>query len=135
MGRTSTDLKFIKSANIMARCEICKTKFKQVRFLQKTCSNECEKEYREGNPVKKISNKSEGQKIRENIYKDLRVIYLNKYQKCEVNNSHKSTEIHHISGRNGDRLNDVSFFLAVCRDCHIYIHENPKEARAKGWLK
>jgi len=119
----------------MARCEICKTKFKQVRFLQKTCSEDCEKEYREGNPVKKISNKSEGQKIRENIYKDLRKIYLNKNQKCEVNNSHKSTEIHHISGRNGDRLNDVKFFLAVCRECHRWIHENPKEARAKQWLK
>jgi hypothetical protein len=24
--------------------------------------------------------------------------------------------------------------MAVCRDCHDYIHKWPKESREKGWL-
>jgi hypothetical protein len=119
----------------MARCEICKTKFKQVRFLQKTCSAECEKEFRNDNPFKKISNKSEKRKIQEKIYKDVRKIYLSNNPKCECDKSHTATEIHHINGRNGDRLNDINYFLSVCRLCHSWIHENPKEARKKEWLK
>ena len=119
----------------MARCKTCNEKFEQVKFLQKTCSSECEKEFRKSNPVKKISNKSNRRKIEEDIYKDLRKVFLNKNPKCERNNTHKATEVHHKNGRNGTRLNDVSEFMAVCRDCHRYIHEHPKEARIKLWLK
>ncbi len=39
-----------------------------------------------------------------------------------------------MNGRNGERLLDVDYFMAVCRDCHQYIHNNPKESREKGWL-
>lgn len=38
---------------------------------------------------------------------------------------------HHPAGRNGDKLYD--FFL-VCRYLHIWIHENPVEAKEKGLL-
>lgn len=39
---------------------------------------------------------------------------------------------HHRKGR-GEYLLDVSTWLPVCRNCHIYIENHPKEAKAKGW--
>lgn len=119
----------------MPRCKICKERFEPKYFLQKTCSKDCEKEFRSENPVKKISDKSDKRKVQEAIYSDLRKVFLNQNPRCERNKTHEATEVHHKAGRNGNRLNDISEFMAVCRDCHRYIHENPKEARAKGWLK
>lgn len=45
-----------------------------------------------------------------------------------------ATEVHHTNGRYGERLNDVNYFMAVCRNCHIYIHSHPQESREKKWL-
>lgn len=45
-----------------------------------------------------------------------------------------ATEVHHKNGRHGARLNDESRWLAVSRAGHDFIHNNPSEARARGWL-
>ena len=45
-----------------------------------------------------------------------------------------ATEIHHMDGREYERLIDESMWLAVTRDGHKWIHANPKEAREKGYL-
>jgi hypothetical protein len=44
------------------------------------------------------------------------------------------TEIHHMNGREHQRLNDTEFWLAVCRKGHRWIHEHPESARVLGWL-
>ena len=46
----------------------------------------------------------------------------------------KATDIHHVAGRRGTTLNNTFMWLAVCRSCHRWIHENPSEAREKGLL-
>ena len=45
----------------------------------------------------------------------------------------RKLDIHHKAGRGRFYL-DVSTFMAVCRECHDYIHKWPKESREKGWL-
>lgn len=46
-----------------------------------------------------------------------------------------STECHHIKGRDGDLINDETNFLAVCHNCHHYIHNvNPRLAKERGYL-
>lgn len=45
-----------------------------------------------------------------------------------------ATDIHHRAGRNGKWLNDVDWWLGVCRRCHETIHKHPKYARDRGWL-
>jgi hypothetical protein len=119
----------------MPRCKTCNDKFTATRFLQKTCSNECEKEYRSDNPVSRIQNKSSKRKIQEAIYIDIRKVFLNKNPECAIDKKHNAVEVHHTNGREGDRLNNVNFFLPVCRKCHVWIHANPKESREKGWLQ
>ncbi len=39
---------------------------------------------------------------------------------------------HHKRGR-GKYLLDVSTWLPVCRNCHVYIENHPEEAKERGW--
>lgn len=115
--------------------ENCDKQFRQFNSLVKVCSTSCDIEYSKENPKKGLNKKSVKRTIQEEIYKDLRTTYLNKNPLCECDKTRKATQIHHMNGREGDRLNDVVYFLAVCDGCHKWIHANPKESREKGWLK
>lgn len=38
-------------------------------------------------------------------------------------------DVHHSRGRDGLLLFDVRYFVAACRQCHCYLHDNPEEAK------
>jgi 5-methylcytosine-specific restriction endonuclease McrA len=42
--------------------------------------------------------------------------------------------IHHQLRRSQGGSNDLDNLLAACNSCHTYLHQNPTEAYAKGWL-
>lgn len=44
-----------------------------------------------------------------------------------------ASDVHHKSGRIGDKLTDKSGFLAVCRYCHQKIELNPEWAKKRGF--
>lgn len=46
-----------------------------------------------------------------------------------------STDIHHIEGRVGNNYLDNNTWIATCRNCHNFIHNNPKLANEFGFLK
>lgn len=46
----------------------------------------------------------------------------------------RSCDIHHTRGRTGTNYLDESTWMAVSREAHIWIHDHPREARAKGYL-
>ena len=46
----------------------------------------------------------------------------------------RTNEIHHIFGREHEKLIDRDFWLPVSREGHIWIHANPKIARENKWL-
>ncbi len=46
-----------------------------------------------------------------------------------------SVEIHHRNGRSGTNYLDQKTWMAVSRIGHDWIHQHPKEARARGWLR
>ena len=115
------------------RCVECRTKFKQRYFLEKTCSDECEKAYREHTPKVGINQVSDKTAELKKQYLAERVEFL-KGKICPVTNK-PATEIHHTNGRTYERLIDKEYWLAVTRQGHGYIHANPKEARKNGWLK
>ena len=66
-------------------------------------------------------------------YSQARMEYLSANSMCEVCGK-KAGQIHHKRGRFGDRLNKKEYFMAVCMACHNWIHNNPLEAYAKGYL-
>lgn len=80
---------------------------------------------------KKIAWQSESYKERIRKYKALREEYLKEHPFCEVCNAHPATEIHHKKKRHGENL--FQHFLAVDRECHRLIEENPKWAYEHGY--
>ncbi len=65
-------------------------------------------------------------------------------ERCEGLIGIERLDLHHKAGRSGSSENELgemernltnkATFMAVCRNCHDYIHKFPKEAREKGWL-
>jgi len=73
-------------------------------------------------------------------YSKLRERYLTDNPLCMVKVNgcgHGATDVHHkFSGSDRDTYYLVqSTWLAVCRACHSWIHENPEKARILGYLK
>lgn len=54
-------------------------------------------------------------------------------KKCAVT-GRPAEQVHHIKGRRGKLLCDIKHWLPVTQEGHDWIHNNPTEARAKGWL-
>lgn len=67
-------------------------------------------------------------------YSKRRKIYLRQRPLCSVCSMRRARHIHHIHGRNGQRLLDERFWMAICPGCHRKIHDYPALAREKGYL-
>ena len=92
----------------------------------------CKKHHSKPSPIKKVTDK---RKKENTEYLKLNLAYLNEHKVCQVCTIKGSTEIHHVAGRRGKHLTDVSNFLAVCRECHNRIELNREWAYEKGYLK
>jgi len=83
-------------------------------------------------PLRKVSKKRAKQN--REYSKINRVVYLESHPTCQVCDKRSACDIHHKDKRSGDRLNDITMFLAVCRPCHQWIHDYPADARKQGFL-
>ncbi len=72
----------------------------------------------------------------EREYSERRKRYLAEHPICELwpGCKRRATEIHHIRGRNGKRLNDERYWRSGCMQCHRRVHDSPAEARELGLL-
>jgi hypothetical protein len=135
----------IKPTRICAR-KGCATEFKLYKSTDKHCSGECfwldqNDKPKENKIQAPIRQHSEKRKSESHLYSKKRKTFLlkpeNKY--CPVashifNQVQLCAEVHHKAGRKGKLLNYVPLWLAVCRDGHNWIHDNPKEAYQLGFL-
>jgi hypothetical protein len=81
----------------------------------------------------KLNPVSERLKQRSIEYSRVRKEYLEeKDWKCEICNR-EATDIHHKKGRGKNTCNKQTF-MATCRLCHQYIHDNPAWARENNYL-
>ena len=136
----------------MVKCKICLERFEPKFFLQKHCNNDvCKDKWRElvleekkqvdndfrskSKPIKKVSDKKTLQDI---IYKSERIKFLSLPENkiCPITKK-PASEIHHTyCGKDRAKYYlDTSTWLAVSREGHNFIHDNPKESREKGYLK
>jgi hypothetical protein len=82
-----------------------------------------------------LSPRSPKQKRIDAAYTVLRKTYLDAHGMCEAHLDGcgtYATEIHHKSGR-GEYMLDQSTYMAVCRNCHNWIENNPAEAKRLGF--
>lgn len=119
----------------MTECPSCGTNKVERNGWCASCNHEQRKQERtqakEKKPIKKVST----QRAKQNQeYARLRDEYLSVYKTCEVVECHnRSNQIHHMQGRDGDKLTDVNLFLAVCPDCHRRITEDSAWAISQGY--
>lgn len=128
----------------------CRKVFKKYRTTDKYCSGKCEiadkgesrLKPKKTVKIKKLSDK----KMKQNLqYLADRVIFLGKPENrvCPVTGKH-TTEIHHVRKRRGyadeyARLNNIPllldqrFWLAVSREGHQKIEDNPEWAYEMGY--
>lgn len=95
----------------------------------------------DGKPIKNIIPLvSSKKKKQDQEYLKLRERYLIERNLCEVKVSGcmmHATDVHHTySGADRNVYYLIqSTWLPVCRNCHDFVHMNPKIAREMGWLK
>ncbi len=81
---------------------------------------------------KRIPKRSKKQSQRLALYAKCRASYFESHRKCEVEGcTNVATEIHHKGGRDGDNL--FKHLLAVCREHHQFIENNPLWAKEEGY--
>lgn len=86
-------------------------------------------------PKTPIAPKSKKQRILESAYTKLRKPFMLEHPMCEAaleGCMHNATDVHHKKGR-GPYLLRVSTWMSVCRKCHNWIEEHPKEATEMGF--
>ncbi len=79
--------------------------------------------------MRKISVKRQKQ---QQEYSKLRVEYL-EGKVCEVCYNIAATEVHHKMGRSGELLNEVKYWLPICRKCHEKVTIDSKWAIENGY--
>ena len=83
---------------------------------------------------------SSKRKKKDQEYLKLRERFLTQNHLCQLavaGCTNGATDVHHTyAGANRDAFYLVqSTWLAVCRNCHDWIHAHPAEARIMNWLK
>jgi hypothetical protein len=118
-------------------CKSCGAEFKQYNsFTKCKCKVSAPKlQQKKKYSIPKVSEK---RKIENLKYSVLRTEFLGKKENqiCPITKQ-QTIEVHHTyCGKDRAKYYlDVSTWLAVSRDGHNWIHDNPKEARKLGFLK
>ena len=137
----------MKRSNIQPKTGPCLDCGRETRLIAKRC-NLCYWKFRNAvkqkgeprifKPRKPVKPMSDTQRQRIAKYSLVRAEYLSERETCEAKIpgvcTGRATDVHHRAGRVGDLLTDKSNFLAVCRECHEFIHESPDYAYKNGLM-
>lgn len=87
---------------------------------------------------KALPSRSAKRTQQEKEYSKLRKDFLERRSMCEMRIpqicTQKATDVHHKNGRTGDNYLNVSTWIPGCRQCHDWVHNNPRLARELGYL-
>jgi len=111
-------------------CKRSGFQWKQFTSLQKCPCKECASEKK----VKKIRRVSEKKAAQDIVYNELRRLFLLRPENrvCPVTGE-PTTDCHHKKGRVGSLYLDTRYWLAVSREGHRQIEENPHWALEMGY--
>lgn len=116
----------------------CCNEFKQYNSLQKYCSPACTNKNRKVNlkltPIYKIPPVSKKRKVENAQYSVLRIEFLSKpeNQICPIT-GWPTCDIHHKKGRVGSLFLDTKYWVALSREGHQFVEENPEWAKENGY--
>lgn len=79
--------------------------------------------------------RSKKQEAKYRIRRPLVAALLAERPVCERCQSARSTDVHEPRMRSrGADITDPEQCVCLCRDCHNWVHANPAQATAEGWL-
>lgn len=125
-------------------CKISGVVWRQYRSTDKCNCNECAKKrvytpkkfnnnlkLKSLNPIPKVSKKRQ---IENAKYSVLRIEFLGKpeNQICPITKQ-PTTDIHHKKGRVGSLFLDTRYWVALSREGHKFVEENPEWAKENGY--
>ena len=116
----------------------CNNQFKQYNSLVKYCSSVCSNRNRKPDlklkSLYKIPKVSDKRKVENAKYLVLRIEFLGKpeNQKCPITGK-PTTDVHHSKGRIGSLLLDTRYWIALSREGHKQVEENPGWAKENGY--
>ncbi len=93
------------------------------------CTNLMKQGFKKRKPIKKMSKK---RSIQNKEYLKIREQFLKDNPKCKVCGK-DANQIHHAKGRINALLSDLSYFIAVCGQCHTKIELNPLWAKENDY--
>jgi hypothetical protein len=121
------------------KCRNCKELFTpQHSSLEVACSFKCAKEGRKPNlklkEVYKIPKVSKKRQVEQLQYQVLRTEFLAKLENkiCPITNL-PTTDIHHKKGRIGSLFLNTEFWIALSREGHKFVEENPEWSKENGY--
>jgi len=122
----------------MKKCN-CGVFFKQYNSLVKHCTALCKKtsgkpanlRLKDPKPIPKFSKKRQ---IENAKYSVLRIEFLSKKENqiCPISGN-PTTDIHHKKGRLGSLFLDTNHWVALSREAHKFVEENPIWAKENGY--
>lgn len=122
----------------LKKCK-CGTEFLQYNSLNIYCSATCKFKYakqvnlklKSMKPINKVSDK---RKIENAKYSVLRIEFLGKKENqiCPIT-GWSTTDIHHKKGRIGDLFLDTRYWIALSREGHQHVEDNPEWAKENGY--
>lgn len=83
--------------------------------------------------IKARSDSLRARALRE-LYEETKKSFLAYRRSCERCGKERPLEVHHVRGRTGTLLIDRRSFAGICKECHNFIHENVKAAKAEGCI-
>jgi hypothetical protein len=116
----------------------CTVRFKKFNSLRKYCSPNCQNKNKKPNlklkslkPINKVSDK---RKIENLKYTAQRIVFLGKpeNQICPIT-GWPTTDVHHQRGRVGSLFLDETYWIALSREGHQHVEENPEWAKENGY--
>ncbi len=117
----------------------CGAEFQPYNSFQKFCSSACKFKYgppvnlklKPMKPIPKVSKKRQIQNLQ---YSVLRTEFLGKKENqiCPITGK-PTTDIHHKKGRVGELFLDTKYWVALSREGHRFVEENPEWAKEKGY--
>lgn len=87
-------------------------------------------------PRKRIKARSDSLRARalRELYEEAKETFLAYRGSCERCGKERPLEVHHIRGRTSTLLIDRRWFSGICKECHNFIHQHVKTAKAEGYI-
>ena len=117
------------------RCKLSGIVWKQYNSLQKCQCEECRSSLvhkpKKSYVIPKVSEK---RKIDNLKYLAQRIVFLGKKENkiCPIT-GFPATEVHHKKGRIGDLFLDTKHWIALSREGHQFVEDNPEWAKKNGY--